>query len=246
MSAGDDKYRPAIASSEPSRCDGAVRSWEVTDGSGNLVEVADYTRDDSAFEVYGASSKGPDRQNDEDFIITTRIHFPNKGLDESVYILCDGMGGYGAGDEASRLVGVGIADYYMRFRYHGNNGSSLDAEGALRLAAQATDTDLKQNVELARVRAGSTAVVCVVDEKTGEYTILNIGDSSASLVDSTHNIRITSRHGDDRGRLLHGFSSSADRKILSEDELRYYYENGQLRDPQSCLIQNEPERRFGF
>lgn len=231
----DDRYRPAIQSSEPSRCEGAVRSWEINDRGGNRVEVVDYNQSDSAFEAYGASSKGPKRERDEDFIRAERLNYPDRGLNESVFVMCDGMGGHGAGDQASELVANRITDLYTGYRYHGVDGRQVDAETALRRAAQATDTELKSNAELARVRAGSTAVVCVLDEKTGDYVILNIGDSFASLVSRTENRRLTSRHEAPNGQLINCFIASPDGRLEFEDGLRGYHNAGVLKEQPAVI-----------
>lgn len=215
----DDRYRPAIDDVNPKRCEGGVRSWEVQDRNGNKIEVADYTRYDSVFEVFGASSKGPRREKDEDYITAARLNVP--GINESIFVLCDGMGGYDGGEAASKLVAESLVSNYSGIRGQGIDGRMFGPQETLRFVAESASAELQREQSIAEAQGGTTAVVCILNESNGDYVIMNVGDSSASLVTTSANTRLTSRHENAKGILLNAFKADYD-ALLFEDRLERY------------------------
>jgi len=229
---GGDKYQPAILRDSPERCGGAVESWVVEDKAGNCIEVANYTREDSAFEVYGASTKGPRRTRDEDYINSGVVCRPDIGVNESIFVLCDGIGGRGCGDEAAKLVAEKFVEFYPSWRCSNEGSGPLEAGEALRRTALWVDDELKRNAELANVNAGTTAIVCVLDEETGKFVVLNVGDSSASVVNRKESKRFTSRHEDSTPKhgLVNRFSAKKGSLMYFEQDLRRLHESGILKE----------------
>jgi len=112
---------------------------------------------------YSIISESGDREENEDYALS--------GISErlSCFILCDGLGGHGAGDIASRIVSNTIKDYFIE----NQSVDNANISNAFKTAQNMLLNKQKANNELFGMR--TTAAILLTDSNT--LKIAHIGDT---------------------------------------------------------------------
>ena len=105
----------------------------------------------------------------------------------ALFVVCDGMGGYAAGEVASEIAATTIQDIY--YKSDDANTISRIAE-AIKAANQAVFTYAREHPETAGM--GTTAVVVVIQDGRAYY--VNVGDSRGYLLRDGHMRQVTQDH----------------------------------------------------
>ncbi|MCY7350494.1 MAG: protein phosphatase 2C domain-containing protein [Cytophagaceae bacterium] len=113
-------------------------------------------------------SEPGERPNNQDFI------FPEPGMAtarDRIFLVCDGIGGADRGEEASRIVGQQVADYFLR------NRPLIVNKVAMREAMQEAYDCLKKYIEAHPLvsRMGTTLALLQLHEQGA--SVVNLGDS---------------------------------------------------------------------
>lgn len=113
-------------------------------------------------------SEPGERPNNQDFI------YPNPGAastDDRLFLVCDGIGGADKGEEASRIVGQCVADYFRR-----NQPLALN-KAAIREALQEASDGLRQYLDQNPLvnRMGTTLALLQLHEQGA--SVAHVGDS---------------------------------------------------------------------
>ncbi len=105
----------------------------------------------------------------------------------ALFVVCDGMGGYAAGEVASEIAATTIQDIY--YKSDDSNTISRIAE-AIKAANHAVYSYAREHPETAGM--GTTAVVLVIHD--GRAYFVNIGDSRGYLLREGHMRQVTQDH----------------------------------------------------
>lgn len=109
------------------------------------------------------SYKGKVRQNNEDYIL----------VDNNLFILADGLGGYSNGEIASKLACEKIRNYYIE-------NKNLCQENRIQKTFFLANQDVIAEFERLGNKMGTTAILCAIE---GNKAFLgHIGDSRAYLL----------------------------------------------------------------
>ncbi|MEP7217403.1 MAG: Stp1/IreP family PP2C-type Ser/Thr phosphatase [Bacteroidota bacterium] len=136
-------------------------------------------RKGAGFQVGTRTDIGKRRKRNEDFLDVRSVP---QGM---LMVVCDGMGGPGNGDRASRLA----VEAFMEGLAPEESPESLLRNGAMR-AGQAIIREISLHPELAGM--GTTMVAAVV--RGDHATVANIGDSRAYLMHDGHLSRVSRDH----------------------------------------------------
>ncbi|MCL2336234.1 MAG: Stp1/IreP family PP2C-type Ser/Thr phosphatase [Firmicutes bacterium] len=124
---------------------------------------------------------GPVRLKNEDALCVC----PELGL----FAVADGMGGYKAGEIASRLA-LQTLENYCRQQQTGNSKPSALLREAVAAANQAVYREARQNPQ--RRGMGTTITACLLNGR--ELLVANVGDSRALLLRDGRLTKLTSDH----------------------------------------------------
>ena len=137
-------------------------------------------------QVFAKSDIGRERKTNEDF------YYVSKPEDKiRLFILADGMGGYNAGEVASRMAVTTIGS---RFQSMSSLGTKIDAITWLKEIIEEVNTNIIRYAE-EHVDANGlgTTLVCAVLSK--DYLIFaNVGDSSGFVFKSGKLYKVTKDH----------------------------------------------------
>ena len=130
---------------------------------------------------------GQVRDHNEDFVAVCDPTEPDQKLKGRLFIVADGMGGYQAGEVASRLAAETVQrEYYA--------GSSDDPVARLQNAVQIANVQVYESAHSDRAHAGmGTTMVATVVLGNKAY-IASVGDSRAYLARNGELIQITHDH----------------------------------------------------
>lgn len=123
--------------------------------------------------AYGQTDCGLKRRKNEDSHLISRPH--------SLYVVADGMGGYGGGDIASKLAVETIQRVFERGDFHlnaGRNGvptKALELAGAIESANAVIFAEANRNSELHGM--GTTVIGARFSERKQRVFIAHVGDS---------------------------------------------------------------------
>ncbi|NOG50140.1 MAG: hypothetical protein HND48_12435 [Chloroflexi bacterium] len=131
-----------------------------------------------SFTITGGTDVGRKRQRNED---SMRWLLPEPGSPESrfgaVLLVCDGMGGVGKGDLASRTA----VEFFFK-TYYDENNSELDTQARVQQALEAAHAEVrKAATSLGMVYIGTTAAGVVI-RSDGTALVFNLGDSRVYLL----------------------------------------------------------------
>jgi len=140
-----------------------------------------------------ASDPGRVRPNNEDVCASLGPPTIAPGLD-SVLVVADGMGGYQAGEIASRIVVDQLLNWYSgrdRTQVGGDQADwKQDLVQALSQANEAVRVAARSDPQ--RHGMGSTVVVCLIEGD--RLFVANVGDSRAYLIDGTDTYQLSRDH----------------------------------------------------
>jgi serine/threonine protein phosphatase PrpC len=157
-----------------------------------------------AIEAHGATDPGRKRKRNEDFFVVDEA--------QGVFIVCDGMGGHAAGDEASHLAAETVRTFVSEHRAPLDRLARDDSEQA-RLHAQQLVVDAMQKAcsavweaqekDPAKRGMGST-MVCLL--RAGARLVLgHVGDSRVYLLRGGRVYRLTDDHTLTAAQVRQGF-----------------------------------------
>jgi len=130
---------------------------------------------------------GQVRNHNEDFVAVCDPTEPDQKLKGRLFIVADGMGGYQAGEVASRLAAETVQrEYYA--------DPSDEPVTRLQNAVQAANTQVYQSAHGDRAHAGMGTTVVVTAILNNKACIASVGDSRAYLVRNGEIIQITQDH----------------------------------------------------
>jgi protein phosphatase len=110
-----------------------------------------------------------------------------EGWDESLYLVCDGMGGHAHGELASQIAVQEIATTYPRFR------EDASPAQALRQSVERAHRAIRKlGNDLPGTPMGTTVVAAVVHGE--QLTVANVGDSRAYLMQGGDLVQLTQDH----------------------------------------------------
>lgn len=166
---------------------------------------------------------GQMRDHNEDYALVRTVHHPHGTF--HLWIVADGMGGGARGEVASQLAAQTVADYISRCEWD-------EPEEALRTAFEQANAAVYAegtgDGSASRSQMGTTLVVALVDDASGEIVVANVGDSRAYLV-----------RGNDIRQLTRDHSLVAERlaaSLMTEEEAR----NGDERNIITRAIGTDP------
>lgn len=157
-----------------------------------------------AIEGFGSTDPGQKRKRNEDYMV----------LDEAqgIYIVCDGMGGHAAGDEASRIAGEAVKAYISgnrkaldEFARVDNDETKLGAQKLVVDAMQKACADVWEIQDKNPEKRGmGSTMVCVV--RAGNKLVLgHAGDSRVYLLRQGKVYRLTEDHTLAAAQVRQGF-----------------------------------------
>jgi serine/threonine protein phosphatase PrpC len=118
-----------------------------------------------------ATDPGLEREENEDSVVVWR----NKAGLDTLIVVCDGMGGHAAGQQASAIAVKTVTEVLAE---DGQEGTDVDRlKRACKEANQAVFNAARENPDWAGM--GSTMVIAAI--RAGELALLNVGDSPAYL-----------------------------------------------------------------
>lgn len=157
-----------------------------------------------AIEAYGSTDPGKTRKRNEDYFVMDEA--------QGIYVVCDGMGGHAAGDEASRTAGEALRSYLAghrepieRLAKDDSDESKLDAQKLLVDAMQKACADVWEIQEKDPTKRGmGSTMVCIV--RAGNRLVLgHAGDSRVYLLRQGKVYRLTEDHTLAAAQVRQGF-----------------------------------------
>lgn len=150
---------------------------------------------------------GQVRDHNEDYALVRTVHHPHGNF--HLWIVADGMGGGARGEVASKLAAQTVAESVSRCEWD-------EPEEALRTAFEAANAAVYAegtgDGAASRSQMGTTLVVALVDDASGETVVANVGDSRAYLVRGNEIRQLTRDHSLVAERLAAG--------LITEEEAR--------------------------
>ena len=131
----------------------------------------------TSLETARATDPGRVRPENEDYVLTDRILL--SGTAFALGLVADGMGGGVRGADASRTA----AEAACRSLHSSGLDRPLDALFAAVQAAQDAVLLYSANEGFEGASFGTTLVIALVDETSGDAVVANVGDSRAYIVD---------------------------------------------------------------
>lgn len=132
---------------------------------------------------------GQMRDHNEDYALVRTVHHPHGTF--HLWIVADGMGGGARGEVASQLAAQTVADYISLCEWD-------EPEEALRTAFEQANAAVYAegtgDGSASRSQMGTTLVVALVDDASGETVVANVGDSRAYLVRGNEIRQLTRDH----------------------------------------------------
>jgi len=150
---------------------------------------------------------GQVRDHNEDYALVRTVHHPHGNF--HLWIVADGMGGGARGEVASKLAAQTVAEYVSRCEWDQPEEALRTAFEAANAAVYAEGTG---DGAASRSQMGTTLVVALVDDASGETVVANVGDSRAYLVRGNEIRQLTRDHSLVAERLAAG--------LITEEEAR--------------------------
>ncbi len=135
------------------------------------------------------------RENNEDSLIFVQMR--KKGKNRILAVLCDGIGGFKEGEQASSYVVRQLADWFMA------EGYKLEGKQQKRILTQLCfqlHEDLKNYGREKNLRLGTTLTCVLMDEKNMIW--VHCGDCRLYLLGKRKVRILTKEHHDSRGNLI--------------------------------------------
>lgn len=157
-----------------------------------------------------ASTTGPRRENNEDFVCATKSYVNGN---YKLLLVCDGIGGFNKGDDASKLVASKLIKWFKAYDFSlGFDNIEIEINQVI----DKTREDLKESC----VMTGTTLTFAIVLEN--ETLIGNIGDSRTYIIKDGDLIQITK----DDSEVWKSYENGD----FEKDDLRFLPNNNVLTD----------------
>lgn len=178
-------------------------------------------------QVFARTDIGKLRKSNEDY-----YYVSNEDSSFKLYIIADGMGGYNAGEIASKMATETIKDYIIK-NFAKNRGSREEIVDMLKRAVEYTNKVVyKQSSRVAEFQGmGTTLDVCLI--YSNKMYIAHVGDSRVYRLRNNFFRRITKDHSYVQTLIEDG--------TITKEEAYYHPKKNMLTRALGCTEEVEPD-----